>query len=195
MGKAPRALVIALGLVWGVLVTGGALALTANAGRGSVAERAPASWVDNPYATRATDRATVLVFIHPHCPCSRATLRELERDLAAGAPAAVHVFFVQPRGADSGFEKGPLWDQASAIKGVKLHVDAGGVFAAQLGATLSGHVLVFDAAGERTFAGGITPARAHEGESGARQAFIASLASDSRQATTTTFGCLLENKK
>jgi hypothetical protein len=195
MGKARRALVIGLGLAWGILVTGGALALTANAGRGSVAEKVPASWVENPYVTRASDRATVLVFVHPRCPCSRATLRELERDLVSGAPSEVHVFFVQPRGAAAGFEQGPLWDQATSIKGVKVHVDAGGAFAAQLGAVLSGHVLVFAPNGARTFSGGITPARAHEGESAARQAFVAALSNDSRQLVTTTFGCPLENKK
>jgi hypothetical protein len=90
----------------------------------------------------------VVMFVHPHCPCSRAGLAELaEATRRAGPNVGVRVAFVRPPGAGDGWERGELWDAAAALPGVRVGCDAGGAEARRAGATTAGHVVVYDAGG------------------------------------------------
>ena len=73
--------------------------------------------------------------------------------------------------------------------------DASGVEAARFGAGTSGAVLLYSSDGTLLFAGGITPARGHQGDSFGRQRLLALLdgaAADRRDAPV--FGCALQNQ-
>jgi hypothetical protein len=98
--------------------------------------------------------------VHPHCPCTRASLAELSSILnAQPRRASAYVLFVRPPGVGPGWERTDLWRQAAAIRGVRpIHDDWGGE-AARFGAATSGQTMLYDREGVLRFSGGITAAR------------------------------------
>ena len=153
----------------------------------------PSRWPANTTLTREAGRPTLLVFAHPHCPCSRASVEELDRLLASvGERPQVHVLFAKPDGTDPEWDHTDLWRRAAAIPGVSIARDEGGNEARRFGVATSGQVLLYDLAGELRFAGGITPSRGHEGDSAGRsllQDLLASRRVD--RVATPVFGCAL----
>ncbi len=153
--------------VWGALAVGSVALL---AGYGS---RPSAPPVDVPTtrpvsatAEGARGRPSLVVALHPKCPCSSATVEELARALAASAGSMdVRVLLVRPPGVPPGWERGALADAAEGLPGALLVVDEGGAEARALGLSTSGSCVAYDAAGRLAFAGGVTAARGHEGDS------------------------------
>ena len=144
-------------------------------------------------AASATDAPdTLLLVLHPRCPCSRATVDNLAVLLAHCPPGrvATTVLMVRPAGVAPGWERTGLWSAAAAIPGVTVLTDDGGVEAARFGAVTSGQALLFSPAGRLLFRGGITPGRGHAGDSGGMDA-IAALARGEPAAVVDTpvFGC------
>ena len=122
------------------------------------------------------NRLTLILAIHPHCPCSAATVDELERVLASQpGRAKLNVLLFKPankpdRWASSSTSRA-LGDMADA----KTWLDAGGQQAARFGAVTSGQLLVYDAGGRLRFAGGITPLRGQTGANAGSEALKALL--------------------
>lgn len=153
----------------------------------------PEQWPAASMIERHPQRSTLLVFLHPHCPCSRATLSEMSQLLGQQvSDMDVHVVFVQPQGTATGWVKGPLWSDAEVLKGVRIHADVDGVEATRFGVKTSGHALLFDAGGQIRFSGGITPVRGHEGDNPGRQAIMArDEVTSVEPVTCPVFGCPL----
>lgn len=154
----------------------------------------PSHWPLGTALGRSTDRPTLVMLAHPRCPCTRASIGELARLVAARPDRfETRVVFVAPRGSDAGFTETDLWRSAAAIPGVQVLRDDGGLIASRLGSLTSGEVLLFDADGRRLFAGGITVSRGHAGDSVGRSTLLALL--DDRplvnDTTTAVFGCPL----
>jgi hypothetical protein len=102
--------------------------------------------------------------IHPHCPCSRASIGELAILMAHNhGRLAAFVVFVQPPGFDENWTKSDLWSSAGSIPGVTRIIDHGAE-AKRFGATTSGQTMVYDPLGRLLFSGGITAARGHFGD-------------------------------
>jgi hypothetical protein len=144
----------------------------------------------------STQRGWELVlFAHPQCPCTRASLGELaELAHQAGPNLAIRVVFVRPSDAPEGWEHSELWSMAAAIPGVQVSCDPDGSEARRSGATTSGHLVLYDPLGRVAFYGGITRGRGRVGESSARQTILALLAgSEPAIRETPVFGCALVN--
>lgn len=137
--------------------------------------------------------AKLLMFIHPKCPCSKASLSELTEVIAQTATdASVEIVFVTPAGVKPRWESTPLWELASTIPGTKVVRDEAGIRAKKLGAETSGFVLLYDGDGRLRFSGGITRSRGHLGDNSGRRALCALLAGGThREATSPVFGCPL----
>src|SRR4051812_25031914 len=59
--------------------------------------RTPERWPMSAPISLDSGRPTLLVFAHPQCPCTRASLEELNRVLArAQSNVVVHVWFFEP---------------------------------------------------------------------------------------------------
>ncbi|NOJ93006.1 RedB protein [Corallococcus sp. CA049B] len=144
--------------------------------------------------TRAPGAWTLLVFLHPRCPCSRATLAELAKLLDRhGARLSTRVFVWAPREAPPGFERSELWTRAVALPGVEVVADVDGQVARELGARTSGQLVLFSPDGVERFAGGITPTRGHEGDSAGGGAIRDLLDAElSGPVTAPVFGCALQ---
>lgn len=135
----------------------------------------------------------MVVFLHPLCPCSRATLDELFR-LIGTAPGRfnTYVVFVRPPGEPVGWEHTALWNQAAQIPDASVMVDPGAVEAKRFDAHTSGQVMFYGPGGRLLFAGGITPQRGHEGDSMGRYAILADLAGEKPPAKwSQVYGCAL----
>ncbi len=153
----------------------------------------PPQWPTTSALERAAGRQTLLVFAHPHCPCTRATIEELDRLLASVAVVPqVYVLFTKPEGTEPAWERTDLWRHAAAIPGVSVARDERGREAERFGAATSGQVLLYDVAGALRFAGGITASRGHAGDSAGRSLLQELLASrQAAESRTPVFGCAL----
>jgi hypothetical protein len=156
------------------------------------ASAAPATWPADVPLTRNPGRATVVMLAHPKCPCTKASMTELAVLMArVGRSTDAYVLFVIPNGAEAGFEKGATWTQAASIPGVQVVSDPKGAIAAKFGATVSGHTVAYDAAGQLAYSGGITASRGHAGENEGRWQIVARI--ENAQGTppghAPTYGC------
>jgi hypothetical protein len=187
-----RSLVVGIGIWIVVLILGMGATARRDFKAGGSGE-APSDWPRDSSIDRASQSSTLLVFAHPHCPCSRATLNELERIVArCHQHVSVQVVFCVPLGAPEGWERTGLWDQAASIPGVRVSTDPGTREARRFGAFTSGDALLYDSAGGLLFHGGITGSRGHEGDNSGESAIV-SLVRDGRAdlSACPAFGCSL----
>jgi hypothetical protein len=162
----------------------------ATAGR---AAAAPSSWPSGTRVMRGGARPTLLLFAHPHCPCTRSSIAELASLVTRVGPrAAITVLFYKPSTFGPGWERSDLWRSAEAIPGATVLCDVDGVEAHRFGAATSGQALFYDAAGRVLFRGGITGARGQLGDNAGIRAIASLLTSGSAACSTTpVYGCSL----
>ena len=189
-----RNLVATLATAFWLLAVGAAMAaLGAYSNRAGSSGAPPARWPDESQLGLAPDRPTLVVIAHPRCPCTRATLGELELLLAQSrGRLSARVLFIQPPGTTDDWVQTDLWRKASQLAGVTVHRDIAGVEARRFHARTSGHVLLYDRNGRLGFEGGITASRGHAGDNPGRSAILALLDGQlSGQVRTPVFGCPL----
>lgn len=151
-------------------------------------------WPANRNVQLTAGRINIVMFAHPRCPCTRASLEQLQvlvdrhRDRVSA-----HILFWKPLAVSPDWEQTDLWRQAMTIPGVHVHTDENGADALRMGALTSGHVIVYQVNGERVFSGGITDARGRFGASRGADA-ISKLVTDQAIPLTEelpVFGCPL----
>lgn len=177
---------------WLVLLSVGMVYLTLYQSRPGV--MATPETVDAAAVLDALDDADgrrVVLFAHPHCPCTLATARALERVLERpDVDAACDVFFFEPADADPTWADGRLARFVAQLPRTTVHRDVEGEVALRFGAMTSGTVLVLDEGGDVLFTGGVTPQRGHEGVNSGAQSVLAHLqAAPGAQPTHPVFGC------
>ena len=153
----------------------------------------PDSWPAQSRISRVEGRPTLMMFVHPRCPCSRASVGELARLLVQDWELGrVHVLFINPPGMTPDWARTDIWQQATTIPGVAVQLDQDGVEAKRFGVETSGQTLLYDASGSLLFSGGITISRGHEGDSPGRDALLDLLAQKTPGLLQTpVFGCPL----
>jgi hypothetical protein len=178
---------------WALGVAVGLVTLLRYSNTPGVLASPPAEWPSNVLVARSPQRSNLLLFIHPQCPCSRASLDELARIIACCRNAVqTTIFFSVPPQAPAGFQHGDLWNTASAIPTVRVRVDQEATAARRFGARTSGQALLYDTRGQLIFNGGITAFRGHSGDNDGRDAIVALLeGSHPARHTTPVFGCAL----
>jgi hypothetical protein len=136
-------------------------------------------------------KCRLLMFAHPRCPCTKASISELARIMVnASDKVDATVYFFQPRTSQEHWTTGELWESAAAIPGVRVEADPGGAAAKQFGSTTSGDVLLYDASGRLQFQGGITASRGHEGDNLGKSTVMSILRGDRANVDhSPVFGC------
>lgn len=178
---------------WIVAVGGGFVWLTKYQNAPGAPAQAPASWPTASAIPHAPDVPTLLVFAHPRCPCTDATMGELRRLMRhVAGRVQVHAVFPQPREMGDAWTEASLWHDATSIPSVRVWRDRAGRETDRFGAATSGQVLLYDTTGALRFQGGITGSRGHEGANAGRMA-LRSILTDATPARTETFvfGCPL----
>lgn len=162
---------------WGLAVVVGMLALTAYARRPGAAGAPAARWPAGTSLKLDDRRPTLLIFLHPLCPCSQASLEELavlaDRQ---GDRVAMTAVVYRPRGDRDGWSPAELGSSLAAVRLLEVRPDAGGEEARRFAVATSGHVLLYRPGGELVFSGGITAARGMQGENLGRSAVAARIA-------------------
>jgi hypothetical protein len=188
-----RFIFVGLLTLWIAAVGVGLSRLWAYASVPAPASQVAPAWPAQSSVPRAQGLPTLVVFAHPKCPCSRASIGELARMMTHvhGRLEPV-VLFYRAANTEPGWEKTDLWDAAAAISGVRVISDPDGAEAEAFGVLASGHTLLYGADRRLLFSGGITSARGHAGDNPGSQAIVAlTLNSGPAIARTSVFGCFL----
>ena len=140
---------------------------------------------------------TLVMFIHPQCACSRASLAELEELMVQATDKfEARVILVLPTGAPGDWSHSRNASLAASIAGVTVSTDVSGLLAKTFHATTSGETFVYDADGQLEFHGGITGVRGHVGQNPGRTAIEQlMLTGHPGKASTPVFGCGLFNNR
>src|SRR4051794_36911471 len=145
----------------------------------------------------APSRPTLVLFLHPRCPCSRASLAELERLFASlqkeWVPLPnIAVVATVPEIHSSEWTETETMRRAAQLPGARVFIDSAGYEAKRFGAVTSGTIMFFDASGRRLYTGGITVGRGIEGQNAGVDAVEFLLRGKTVAATNIpVFGCRL----
>ena len=182
----------AFGLCWVLTVVLGVRALLNYENAPGTVAAVPKAWPAS-HVPLATDRATLVMLAHPHCPCTRASIGELAQIMAkVQGKATAYVLFSKPGEAGSDWDNTRLRRSAAAIPGVTVLSDPEGTEARRFGAETSGHTLLFAADGRLLFNGGITQSRGHAGDNAGESAIVSLVHNRTPERDKTlVFGCAL----
>jgi len=182
-------------LLWLGLVAGGyawLLRYSFAAGKTTAAPlRLPASLAPAEPSTLAH----LFLALHPRCPCSRATVRELAKILSrAGQAGDVTVLMYKPAQEPDRWLEGPLAEDCRRMN-CRVRPDPDGRLAASLGSLTSGGVVLYDAKGRLRYQGGITASRGHEGDNIGERAVIDILRGNlENHKSMPVFGCPIQQE-
>ena len=139
---------------------------------------------------RSTTTPTLIMFVHPSCPCSRASVAELASIATTTKvhPRILVVFIADAPG-------GHVWSSVGEIAGSERILDPNEIEATRFGARTSGYVVVYDAQGRLAYTGGITGSRGHVGDNMGKRSVIDVL--DGMTPTSAhygVFGCVFSTR-
>jgi hypothetical protein len=168
-------------------------------GKPGMAATAPAVWPASTLLHRSPGRPELLVFVHPFCSCTDATIAELAglepRIKSADWPDVTFIVF-RPEN-NPGWARRIRTGRYAAIPGARVVWDPGGREARQFGAMTSGYAMLYDRRGRLRFHGGVTGERGHEGDNDGLEELRAALdrtSADNSQAevrSSSVFGCTI----
>jgi hypothetical protein len=138
---------------------------------------------------------TLVVFLHPYCPCSKATLDMLDSLLRdASIAVSIVVYLDVPDETPWDAVSATVRQRVSAWRDVTVVPDPGARVAKHFGASASGTVLLYSTAGRLRFAGGVTPGRGRRGPSASLESLGVRLRNDhSPPAEAAVYGCALSS--
>ncbi len=149
---------VSLLTVWGLVVGVGMLLVGDYAARPGVAASAPARWPAESLIRRDGRRPTLLIFLHPRCPCSRASVAELASISSdCGDRVSIQAVLLQPGEGREGWGQSEIEADLADLPRLRIRSDRGGGESRRFGVSTSGHVLLYDPEGRLIFSGGITP--------------------------------------
>lgn len=151
----------------------------------------PPGWPSTASFSPSPGKQTLVMFAHPRCPCTRASLSELDRLMASVSDdVEAYVLIARPAGVDTAWLETDLVAHARRIRNTRVIEDRGSLEAARFGAQTSGHLFVYDERGTLALSGGLTAARGHEGQSLGRDDVLAVLSRHPPVSRThEVFGC------
>jgi hypothetical protein len=166
--------------------------LFAHAFRPSETGDSPRQWPARSALKREAGRGHVVLFAHPGCPCTLATLTNLA-ELSERLPDRFEVSIVFVTcGLNQDFvARAPVVKAAEQMRTARVWDDDGRE-AHAFGARVSGEVFAFNEFGEAVFHGGVTAARGHVGGSDGLRQLERTLMDSSRGVIEApVFGCRL----
>jgi hypothetical protein len=193
ISKRSRGILGLLGTFWGVFIIAGFVILAREEFTPVKAAPPVTLFPRSSDLQLASDKDTLVLFVHPHCPCTRASLHELVGLLAESQNrVSANIVFTIPNGVPTGWEEGDLWNSARSLPGLRVVRDQGGGEARRFEVAGSGHVLLYNPSGKLLFSGGITASRGHEGENLGRFAIVSFILNGHAPVNhTPVFGCSL----
>src|SRR5713226_7170642 len=182
-------------LLWLLAAGAGLSFLASYENAPGVAAAAPSRWPTGSRIKPAPDRATLVMLTHPQCPCTRASVEELDKLMAhCQGRVNAYVVLMKPRGFAADWVETDLWRHALRIPGVSVLVDDDGIEAQHFQAATSGQVILYSPDGGLLFSGGITVSRGHSGDNAGESAIESLINAGSANSDhSLVFGCPLFN--
>jgi hypothetical protein len=182
-------------ILWVLAAGFGMHVLMVHKGKPGAAGQTPEIWPRNDSVALSEQAPSLLMFAHPKCPCTRASIEELGR-LTAQAKSKFNaaVVFWEPEDPVEAWTNTPTIRLARSIPGVHVRWDRGGRLARRFGVETSGHTVVYRTNGRLLFSGGIAGARGHSGENAGFNTVLNQLNQGpgaNVEARTKVFGCAL----
>src|SRR5262245_19500222 len=136
MRPPPRWILFIAGFVWLAATGLGFAFLTDYSAQPGAPATAPAQWPDGSRIPDPNGSYLLVMTIHPHCPCTRASVTELNHVMALLRPRNVkgYVLAVKPQEFPDEWVNTESYRSAARIPGVAVLVDEGGAESARLGA-------------------------------------------------------------
>jgi len=133
----------------------------------------PREWPADSSIRRSRGQFTLLMLVHPNCPCTSASLSELEKILTQdGARVTATILFTKPETTEQDARASALARRAQHIPGLNVLFDPKGTETKRFDGTVSGQTLLYSPDGRLLFSGGITAARGHQGINPGEEAVV-----------------------
>jgi hypothetical protein len=182
-------------VLWVAALLFGARTLLNYEGTPGVPGRPPTQWPSQSYVMRPIGTYTLVMFAHPNCPCTRASLAELETIMTQlQGKLSAFVLFSIPGGSSAEVQASDLWRRSATIPGVQALYDQKALETERFGARVSGQTMLYDPEGRLAFSGGITDTRGHQGSNFGADAVIRTVTNGgSASFRAPVFGCALHD--
>ncbi len=189
----------ALGLaaiVWAGTVAAGGRAIRLFESTPGEAATAPPVWPQASAIDRAGDEWSLVMLVHPHCSCSRASVQELQAAIEKSpSTLRTYVLVYRPTSFKPGWEKTEVVAAASRLRRARVLIDENGREAKLFGGFTSGQTFLYDRRGKLRFAGGITSLRGHAGINRGRVDIIDIVSAREGSGVHPVFGCAIAKKE
>jgi hypothetical protein len=161
----------------------------------------PAKFPKDTKLKLSSDNDTLVMFVHPQCPCTKASLDQLAR-IPNKDHLRVKLVYIEPSVKPDGWSEKWQLDDWTKIPNVEVIKDMDGVQANIFNAKTSGQTFLFDSKGRLFFNGGITAARGVAGDNKGFDNLCLALsrnkdaeANDNKLKKSLVFGCNLLNER
>jgi hypothetical protein len=182
-------------LLWATAIFAGARILLTYENTPGQQGSASSAWPSKSQIKRMSGEFSLVMLLHPDCPCSQASITELGRLMAQlHGRLAADVVFVSPGIRKEDVQTAGLWKRVAAIPDAAVFNDKLGRETALFGGAISGEAMLYNPQGKLMFHGGITASRGHEGDNPGSDSILALVRGETHIAAhTPTFGCSLHD--
>lgn len=186
---------IAAAAVWATTVAAALEAIRRFESTPGLAADARAVWPASTRVAHAANASTLVMLIHPHCSCSRASIKELG-EIIEKSPRSMqtYVLVYRPSDAKPGWEDTEVTRAAHRLLRTRVVIDADGTDAKRFGGFTSGQTYLYDANGRLRFSGGVTSLRGHAGMNRGRADVIRIANAPATRGTHPVFGCAINSR-
>lgn len=179
-------------MLWALCAIAASVGMTVQSYRAG-GEAGQLKWPAEATHPLSAHRPTLVMFVHPDCSCSGASLEELSRLMVTRrGEVALQIWFYQPIAGYESWLESPLRKVAQALPDAAVLTDFDGREAHRFGAETSGYVALYAPDGTRLFGGGITLARGHRGTSVGERAIARWVRGEPDLSVAPVFGCKIQ---
>jgi hypothetical protein len=192
---AVTAVLVAAAAVWSTTVVLAVGAIRRFESTPGMAADAKLRWPSGSAVARGRAGSTLVMLVHPHCSCSRASVQELA-EVIARAPQSMktYVLVYRPHDFAPGWEQTDVYRAALALHRTDVLIDVDGREAKRFGGFTSGQTFLYDQDGSLRYAGGITSLRGHAGANRGRAELIRLASSRAGNGRHPVFGCAINSR-
>ncbi len=190
---ADKKFMIAMLSLWGILLIAGFGFLWDYSNKPGPSGEPPTHWPVQSNLQRDSQKPTLIMFAHPRCSCSRASMEELTKiytDLYG--KITINIVFYHHNKFKREWVYSDLWNKAQTITEANLVIDSNFKEIDLFQPKTSGQVYLYSKDGELVYSGGITGSRGHVGDNIGRRSII-SWVNEKKiiKNNTFVFGCTL----
>jgi hypothetical protein len=183
---------VAAALVWVATVAAAYEAIRRFETTPGLPASAPRIWPAATSVPRTPGTWSLVMLVHPHCSCSRASVKELAEVVEKSRrDVQTTVLVYRPHEMAAGWERTSVYDGATRIRQARVLVDPDGAQAQIFGGFTSGQTFLYDDEGRLRFAGGVTSLRGHAGLNRGRTDIIRIANQRSGTGSHPVFGCAI----